>query len=104
MNKWIGNGLLMTFIPFLNEHTWKTFSITSTIFIKTKFTTEEETGELVFHDSLLKQNNLKMFVLVYRKPAHTDHTTALTTKQVSRKVLFPPCLIEYTLLSSMKMT
>ena len=54
-----------------------------------KFTTEEETnGKLVFHDSLLKQNNLKMSVLVYRKPAHTDHTTALTTKQVSRKVLF----------------
>ena len=29
------NSLLITFIPFLNVPTWKTFSITSTIFIKT---------------------------------------------------------------------
>ena len=28
------NSLLITFIPFLNLRTWKTFSITSTIFIK----------------------------------------------------------------------
>ena len=29
------NKLLMTFLPFLNVRTWKTFSITSKIFIKT---------------------------------------------------------------------
>ena len=29
-----GKDLLMTFIPFLNVRTWKTFSITSTTFIK----------------------------------------------------------------------
>ena len=29
-----GNELLMTFIPSLNVRSWKTFSITSTIFIK----------------------------------------------------------------------
>ena len=38
-----------------------------------KFTMEEESnGELVFLDTLLKQNNGEIFVLVYRKPTHTD--------------------------------
>ena len=32
------------------------------------------------------------------------YTTALTTKQVIRKVLFPPCLIEHIPLSQIKMT
>ena len=31
-----GSDLLMTFVPFLNVHTWKFFFITSTIFIKTE--------------------------------------------------------------------
>ena len=31
------------------------------------------------------------------------HTTALTTKQVARKVLFPPCLIEHISLSQITM-
>ena len=40
------------------------------------FTMEEGTnGELAFTDTLLKQNNGKIPVLVYRrKPTHTDHT------------------------------
>ena len=33
---------------------------------------EESNGELAFLDSLLKQNNGKISVLVYRKPKHTD--------------------------------
>ena len=38
-----------------------------------KFTMEEESnGELVFLDTLLKWNNREIFVLVYRKPTHTD--------------------------------
>ena len=38
-----------------------------------KFTMEEESnGELVFLDTLLKQNNRKISLLVYRKPMHTD--------------------------------
>ena len=38
-----------------------------------KFTTEEESnGELAFLDTLLKRNNGEIFVLVYRKPTHTD--------------------------------
>ena len=38
-----------------------------------KFTIEEESnGELVFLDTLLKQNNGETSVLVYRKPTHTD--------------------------------
>ena len=32
------------------------------------------------------------------------YTTALTTKQVARKVLFPPCLTDNIPLSQMKMT
>ena len=34
MGKKIGNDLLMTFVLFLNVHTWKNFSITVRIFIK----------------------------------------------------------------------
>ena len=30
-----GNDLLITFIPLLNEHVWKIFSIASTISVKT---------------------------------------------------------------------
>ena len=38
-----------------------------------KFTTEEESNkELAFLDTLLKRNNGKIFVLVYRKPTHAD--------------------------------
>ena len=38
-----------------------------------KFTMEEESnGELAFLDTLLKQNNGKISVVVYRKPSHTD--------------------------------
>ena len=38
-----------------------------------KFTMEEESnGELGFLDTLLKQSNGEISVLVYRKPAHTD--------------------------------
>ena len=38
-----------------------------------KFTMEEESnGELAFLETLLKRNNGKISVLVYRKPTHTD--------------------------------
>ena len=33
---------------------------------------EESNGELAFLYTLLKRNNRKTFVLVYRKPTHTD--------------------------------
>ena len=58
-----------------------------------KFTMEKESnGELAFLETLLKRNNGEISVLVYRKPTHTNtYTTALTAKQVARKVLFPPC-------------
>ena len=66
---------------------------------------EESNGELVFLDTLLKQNNGKISVLVYRKPAHTDqYLPARTTKQVARTVLFPLRLIEHIPLSQIKMT
>ena len=66
-----------------------------------KFTMEEESNrELAFLDTLLKWNNGEISVLVYRKPTLTNtYTTALTTKQVARKVLFPPCLIKHIPLS-----
>ena len=38
-----------------------------------KFTMEEESnGEQEFLETLLKQNNGKISVLIYRKPTHTD--------------------------------
>ena len=58
------NDLLVTFILFLNECTWKTFSITSM--------QEESNGELAFLDILLKRNNGKNSVLVYRNTINTD--------------------------------
>ena len=46
--------------------------------------------------------------MLYRKPTHTDqntYTTAHTTKQVAKKVLFPPPgLIKYIPLLQIKMT
>ena len=33
---------------------------------------EESNGELVFFGTLLKRNNGKISVLIYRKPAQTD--------------------------------
>ena len=33
---------------------------------------EESNGEQAFLDTLLKQNNGEIFVLVYRKPTHTE--------------------------------
>ena len=71
-----------------------------------KFTMEEE-SKLAFLDTLLEQNNGEISVLVYRNTPHiltNTYTTALTTKQVARKVLFPPCLIEHSPLSQIKMT
>ena len=67
---------------------------------------KESNGELAFLDTLLERNNGEISVLVCRKPTHTDQylTTALTTKQVARKVLLPPCLIEHIPLSQIKMT
>ena len=48
-----------------------------------KFTMEKESnGVLAFLDTLLKRNNGKISVLVYRKPTHTDQyliTTACLT-------------------------
>ena len=58
-----------------------------------KFTMEEESnGEPAFLDTFLDT------LLT------NTYTTALTMKQVARKVLFPPCLIEHIPLSQIKMT
>ena len=72
-----------------------------------KFIMEEEgNGELAFLDTLLKRNNgetLYWYIGSLRILTNT-YTTSLTTKQVARKVLFPPCLIEHIPLSQIKMT
>ena len=60
----------------------------------------------MFLDTLLKGNNGEISVLVYRS-LHiltNTYTTALTTKQVAKKVSFPTCLIEHIPLSQVKMT
>ena len=68
---------------------------------------EESNGQQTFFDALLKQNNGKISVLVYRRLTHTEqntYTTTSTIKLVVRKLLFPPCLVEHIPLSPIKMT
>ena len=62
---------------------------------------DESNGELAFLDTLLKQNNGEISVLVYRKLTHTEKYLRYSShhQQVATKVLFPPCLIEHTPLS-----
>ena len=68
-----------------------------------KFTMEEESnGELAFLATLLKRNNGKISVLVYKNLRLLTNTSVLITKQVARKLLFPPCLIEHIPLSPIK--
>ena len=52
-------------VPFLNVRLRKTFSMKSTIFIKTL--------NLVFHDTFLKRSNGNIFAMLYRKTTHTDY-------------------------------
>ena len=62
---------------------------------------EESNGELAFLDTLLKRNNGEISVLE-KGSLHIltkTYITALTAKQVTRKVLFPPCLIKHVPLS-----
>ena len=62
---------------------------------------EESNGELAFLDTLMERSldwyigSLHILTITY--------TTALTTKQVARKVLFSPCLIEHISLSQINM-
>ena len=67
---------------------------------------KESKGELAFLATLLKQNNRRSLYW-YIGSLHmlkNTYTTAMTAKQVRSKVLFPPCLLEYTQLSQTKMT
>ena len=61
---------------------------------------EESNGELAFLDKLLKRNNGNKLPLRTIQYLHT----AFTTREVAKKVLFPPCLIEYVPLLPMKVT
>ena len=63
-------------------------------------------GKLALIETLLKRNNEEISVLV-QGSLHiltNTYTKALTTKQVARKVLFRPFLIEHIPLSQIKMT
>ena len=57
-----------------------------------KFTIEEgSNGELAFLDTLLKRNNRKISVLVYRKSTHTDqclHYSSHHQKKLQEKCCF----------------
>ena len=67
---------------------------------------KESNRELAFLDTLLKRNNGK-FSYRYIGSLHivtNTYTTALTTQQVARKVLFPPCLIGHISLLQKKVT
>ena len=68
-----------------------------------KFTLEEErNGELAFLDILLKRNNGEISVSLHILT--NTYTTTLTTKQVAKKLLFPPFLIEHIPLGQIKKT
>ena len=74
---------------------------------KTKITMEEESnGELAFLNTLLKRNKERSLYSYIGSPRILTNifTTVLTTKQVARKVLFPPCLIEHVPSSQKKKT
>ena len=54
-------------------HLEKFFQHINNLHQNVKSTIEEESnGELAFHDTLMKRNNGKISVLIYRKPTHTD--------------------------------
>ena len=65
-------------------------------------------GYLYFPNNSIrhKRQYVKIFLLVCSvfSVLTNTYTTALTTKQVVRKVVFPPCLIEHIPLSQIKMT
>ena len=93
---------------FKHTHLENFFHHTNNRHQNIKFTEEKESnGELAFFDTLLKQNNRERSLFWYIGSLHiltNTYTTANTTKQVARKVLFPPCLIEHIPLSQIKMT
>ena len=72
-----------------------------------KLTMEEESnGELAFLN-LYWNRIMEISLYMYIGSLHIltkTYTTALTTKQVARKVFFPPCLIQHIPLSQIKMT
>ena len=71
-----GNDLLITFIPYRIKNLHQNITFTN--------------GEPMFLDNLLKLNNEKISLVVYRKPTHTGQYlhTVLITKQVVRKMFF----------------
>ena len=73
-----GINLLMTFMIFLKNF----FHHINNLHQNIKFTMEEESnGELAFLNTLLKRNNVRISVLIYKKSTPTDqyYTTTLTT-------------------------
>ena len=67
---------------------------------------EESNRKPLSVDTLMKRNNGNISDLLKRKPIETDRylTTALISKQVVWKVLFPPCSIEHIQLLPIKTT
>ena len=69
----LNDYVLHIFILFSEVHCWKTFFHHNSLHQNIKFTMKEEiNGELAFLDTLLKRNNGKISVMVYKKPTHTD--------------------------------
>ena len=58
---------------FKRTHLENFFYLINNLHQNIKFTTDEESNEeLAFLDALLKRNNGEIFVLMYKKPTHTD--------------------------------
>ena len=85
-----GIYLSMTFIPFLKYALRKLFNHINNLHQNIKFTVREESnGELEFLDALLKRNNGKIYVVVHRKPTHTDQYLEYSSdQQISCKKTF----------------
>ena len=106
--KGLGKNLLVMLIWFWYVPTQKTYCITSTIFLETLswLWRKKINGELPFLDTLLKHSNEKNSVWQIGNLHILTKTfsTALTNKQVARKVLLPPFLLEHIPLSLISIT
>ena len=77
---------LIADVHFILKHTHlENFSHPINNLHQNMFTIEEESNrDLVFLDTLLKESNGKVSVLVYRKPTHTDKCLSSSSHQQTR--------------------
>ena len=91
-----GNDLLMAFIPFLKRTLLENFfHLINNLYGNINFTMEEESNRELCFLTLYWNGIMERSLYWYIESIHiltNAYAAALTTKQVSRKALFPPCL------------